>query len=70
MRAAAEPLSDDPDNRWEDEIQVRRIPDSSKVNIHFIFMGKECLTPWCQYRDPLVGILDYIIQVCPPEYGC
>ena len=34
-------------------------------------MGKESLTPWYeqnQYRDPLVGILDYIIEVCPPEY--
>ena len=28
----------------------------------------ENLTPWYQYRDPLVGILDYIIQVSPPEY--
>jgi hypothetical protein len=32
-------------------------------------MGEESLTPWYQdYRDPLVGILDYIIQVCLPEY--
>ena len=28
-------------------------------------MGKENITPWHQYRDPLVGILDYIVQVCP-----
>ena len=33
MRAAAEPLPDDPYNRREDEIQVTRIPDSSKVSI-------------------------------------
>ena len=30
--------------------------------------GKESLTPWYQYRDPLAGILDYIIQVCPHGY--
>ena len=34
MRAAAEPLPDDPDGRREDEIQVTRIPDSSEVSIH------------------------------------
>ena len=34
MRAAAEPLPDDPDDRREDEIQVMRIPDSSKVSIY------------------------------------
>ena len=33
MRAAAEPLPDDPDDRREDGIQVTRIPDSSKVSI-------------------------------------
>jgi hypothetical protein len=31
MRAAAEPLPDDPDNHRGDEIQVTRIPGSSKV---------------------------------------
>ena len=31
MRAAAEPLPDDPDNRRDDEIQVTQIPGSSKV---------------------------------------
>jgi len=31
MRAAAEPLPDDPDNRREDEIQVTRVPDAPKV---------------------------------------
>ena len=36
MRAAAEPLPDDPDNRQEDEIQVTRIPDSSNVSIYII----------------------------------
>ena len=69
MRAAAEPLPDDPDDHREDELQVTRIPDSSKVSIILYYvMGKESLTPWYQYRDPLVGILDYIIQVSPPEY--
>jgi hypothetical protein len=34
MRAAAEPLPDDPDDRREDEIQVTRIPDRSKVSIY------------------------------------
>jgi hypothetical protein len=26
------------------------------------------LTPWYQYRDPLVGVLDYIVEVRPPGY--
>ena len=34
MRAAAEPLPDDPDDRREGEIQVTRIPDSAKVSIY------------------------------------
>jgi hypothetical protein len=34
MRAAAEPLPDDPDDRREDEIRVTRIPGSSKVSIY------------------------------------
>ena len=34
MRAKAEPLPDDPDNHREGEIQVTRIPDSSKVSIY------------------------------------
>ena len=34
MRAAAEPLPDDPDDDREDEIQVTRIPDGSKVSIY------------------------------------
>ncbi len=33
MRAAAEPLPDDPDNRRDDEIQVTRVPDGPKVGI-------------------------------------
>ena len=36
MRAEAEPLPDDPDNRREDEIQVIRIPDSSKVSTYHV----------------------------------
>jgi len=35
MRAAAEPLPDDPDNRRDDEIQVTRVPDGSKVSEFF-----------------------------------
>ena len=31
IRAAAEPLPDDPDNSREDEIQVTRVPDAPKV---------------------------------------
>jgi hypothetical protein len=34
MRAAAEPLPDDPDDHLEDEVQVTQIPDSSKVSIY------------------------------------
>ena len=45
MRAAAEPLPDDPDNRRDDEIQVTRIPDGSKVSNFFLsrVMEKETL---------------------------
>ena len=32
LRAAAEPLPDDPDNHREDEIQVSRVPATSKVS--------------------------------------
>jgi len=32
LRAAAEPLPDDPDNHLEDEIQVTRVPATSKVS--------------------------------------
>jgi len=38
MRAAAEPHPDDPDDRREDEIQVTRIPDSSKVSRYLSLM--------------------------------
>ena len=34
MHAAAEPLPDDPDNRREDQMQVTRIPDGSKVSTY------------------------------------
>ena len=36
MRAAAEPLPDDPDDHRDDEIQVTRIPDGSKVRIYSV----------------------------------
>ena len=36
MRAAAEPLPDDPDDHRDDEIEVTRIPDSSKVRIYYV----------------------------------
>ena len=32
-------------------------------------MEKEALTTWFQYRDPLIGVLDYIAEVRPPEHG-
>ena len=28
------------------------------------------LTIWYQYRDPLVGVLDYIVEVRPAGYVC
>jgi hypothetical protein len=31
IRAAAEPLPDDPDNYWADEIQVTRVSDAPNV---------------------------------------
>ncbi|KAI0249456.1 hypothetical protein BJV78DRAFT_696637 [Lactifluus subvellereus] len=49
LKAAAEPLPDDPDNRREDEIQVTRVPNVPS------------------YRDPLIGVLDYIAEKCPEE---
>ena len=71
MRAAAEPLPDDPDNRRDDEVQVTRIPEGSKVgSFSCEVMEKECLMLWYhwQYRDPLFAILDYIEEVRLPEY--
>jgi hypothetical protein len=69
MRAATEPLPDDPDDHREDEIQVTRIPDSPKVSIYPVrCVGKESLTPRYQYRDPLSGVLDYTVEVHPPLY--
>ena len=50
MRAAAEPLPDDPDDRREDEIQVTRIPDSSKVSIYPVLGEGE------RKLDPLVPV--------------
>ncbi|KAF8474364.1 hypothetical protein DFH94DRAFT_126318 [Russula ochroleuca] len=52
LRAAAEPLPDDPNNRQDDEIQATQVPDVLK------------------YRDPLIGILDYIAEVRPPGHDC
>jgi len=53
IRAAAEPLPDDPDNLkdQEDEIQVTRVSDPPN------------------YRDPLTAILDYIAENCPQDYA-
>ena len=34
MRAAAEPLPDDPDDHRDDDIEVTRIPDSSWTRPH------------------------------------
>ena len=41
MRAAAEPLPDDPDDRLEDEIQVTRISDGSRVGIYPVRGNRE-----------------------------
>ena len=27
------------------------------------------MTAWLQYRDPLIGVLDYIVEVRLPEFG-
>jgi len=36
IRAAAEPLPDDPDDNREDEIQVTRVQDASKVTLLYV----------------------------------
>jgi hypothetical protein len=41
-----------------------------QVFILYEVMGKEGLTPRYQYRDPLSGVLDYIVEVRPPGYNC
>jgi hypothetical protein len=41
MRAAAEPLPDDPDNRDEDEIQVTRVPDASSVGSPSLLVARQ-----------------------------
>ena len=68
IQAAAEPLPDDPDNSREDEIQVTRIPNVSEVCLFLEAIVKGSLKPWYQHRDPLIGILDYIVEVRPPSY--
>ena len=50
MRAAAEPLPDEPDDRREDETQVTRIPDSPKVKY------LSCLMRWDKKLDALVPV--------------
>ncbi|KAF8260476.1 hypothetical protein EI94DRAFT_1748313 [Lactarius quietus] len=44
LRAAAEPLPDNPDRRGDGEMQVTRVPNVPS------------------YRDPLIGVLDYIAE--------
>jgi hypothetical protein len=51
MRAAAEPLPDDPDDRREDEIKVTRIPDSSNVSIYSVH-GERKLDPLVPVSRP------------------
>ncbi|KAN0136358.1 hypothetical protein V8E53_005726 [Lactarius tabidus] len=46
LRAAAEPLPDNPDRRRDGEMQVTRVPNVPS------------------YRDPLIGVLDYIAEKC------
>jgi hypothetical protein len=41
MRAAAEPLPDDPDNSQEDEIHVIRVPDAPEVGTPFCETERE-----------------------------
>ncbi|KAI0285934.1 hypothetical protein BGY98DRAFT_1173350 [Russula aff. rugulosa BPL654] len=48
MRAAAEPSPDDPDDSRDDEVQVSRLGVPGAS----------------KYRDPLVGVLDYIAEKC------
>ena len=73
LRAAAEPLPDDPDNSREDpvdEIQVTPVPDAPKVGS--FPMAKWRKTKYdvlIQYRDPLIGVLDYITEVCLHGYA-
>jgi hypothetical protein len=69
LHAAAEPLPGDPDNGQEDEIQVTQVSDDSKVGgILVRGDGERSMTPWFQYRDPLIGVLDYIVEVRLPGY--
>jgi hypothetical protein len=45
LRAAAEPLPDDPDSGQEDEIQVTQVPDVSKVGGFLRGDGERSMTP-------------------------
>jgi hypothetical protein len=48
-------------------MQVSRIQGDSKVGaLPVRDDGEGKLDAWYQYRDPLVGVLDYIIEVRPP----
>jgi hypothetical protein len=64
LKGAAEPRPDDPDNHREDEIQVTRVPDVPSVsNFPNIKSYERNITSCVQYRDPLIGVLDYIVEV-------
>ena len=70
IRAAAEPLPDDPDNNREDDIQVTRVPNAPKVGSLLRRDDQErSMTLSFQYRDPLVEVLDYIAEVRLHEYS-
>jgi hypothetical protein len=46
-------------------MQVTQGPDASKVGSLLPTRGggERRVTPWLQYRDPLITVLDYIVEV-------
>jgi hypothetical protein len=50
---------------------VTRVPGASKVGSVLIGVDRErSMSTWFQYRDPLIGILDYIVEVRTFGHDC
>lgn len=63
MKAFAENLPDDPDNEPDSSIELVREPDVPEVGCVSSDERSDRTYKSPQYRDPLIGVLDYIAEV-------
>ena len=71
MRAAAEPVPDDPDNCRDDEILMTRVPCVPKASSFLLSIdGERNMMAWSQYHDLLSKVLDCIREVRLVEHVC